>query len=159
MQAFDVCIEASGSSKGILLAMELTRPLGTVVQKSTCSAVGDPEMPDWSSIANDVVVNEKHLLGSRYDCPTLTTSSPRHLKNWCPLSLCSQFFCKMLQVRSLQPCAAGVAAASCEATCRAHGHCSVSYNRREGSHRQGQGKGVAESAFRDELLTKVGLSA
>ena len=86
VQAFDVCIEASGSSKGILLAVELTRPLGTVVQKSTCSAVGDPEMPDWSSIANDVVVNEKHLMGSRYDRLTATS---RLKKNWCPLSLSS----------------------------------------------------------------------
>ena len=135
MQAFDVCIEASGSSKGILLAMELTRPLGTVVQKSTCSAVGDPEMPDWSSLANDIVVNEKHLMGSRYDCLTAAFSLSRHpKKNWFSLSLCSQYFRKPLQVRSLQPCAAGVAAASCEATCRAHGHCSVSYLRREGSH-------------------------
>lgn len=64
-QAFDVCVEATGSSKGILLALELTRPMGTIVQKSTCSAINDPQMPQWSNIATDVVVNEKRLVGSR----------------------------------------------------------------------------------------------
>ena len=61
-------MEASGSSQGIKLALALTRPLATVVLKSTCSAVGDAAMPDWSSIANEVVVNEKTLLGSRWGC-------------------------------------------------------------------------------------------
>lgn len=70
MQAFDVCVEASGSSQGILLAIQLIRPLGTVIQKSTCSAVGDPNMPDWSTIANQVVVDEKRLIGSRQDVST-----------------------------------------------------------------------------------------
>ena len=68
-QAFDVCIEASGSSRGIKLALALVRPMGTVVQKSTCSAVGDAQMPAWSDIANDVVVNEKRLVGSRHAFP------------------------------------------------------------------------------------------
>ena len=64
-QAFDVSVEATGNSQGILLAVELVRPLGTVIQKSTCSIEGDKNMPDWSQIANDVVVNEKKLIGSR----------------------------------------------------------------------------------------------
>ena len=66
VQAYDVCVEATGSSKGILLALELTRPMGTIVQKSTCSAINDRQMPQWSHIATDVVVNEKRLVGSRY---------------------------------------------------------------------------------------------
>lgn len=58
-------VEASGSSQGIMLASAMTRPMGTLVLKSTCSAVNDPRMPKWSDIANDIVVNEKRLVGSR----------------------------------------------------------------------------------------------
>ena len=64
---FDVVIEASGSPQGILLALALTPPLGTIVQKSTCSTViKDPKtVLTWSAVANDVVVNEKTIIGSR----------------------------------------------------------------------------------------------
>lgn len=64
---FDVVVEASGSPQGITLAAALTRPLGTIVQKSTCSTVvTDPRtVVQWSTIANDVVVNEKKVIGSR----------------------------------------------------------------------------------------------
>jgi threonine dehydrogenase-like Zn-dependent dehydrogenase len=64
---FDVAIEASGSPQGILLALALTPPLGTIIQKSTCSTViKDPRMVvTWSAVANDVVVNEKTVVGSR----------------------------------------------------------------------------------------------
>jgi len=62
---FDVVIEASGSPAGILLTAALTKPMGTIVLKSTCSTESDGEMPTWSAIANDIVVNEKRLLGSR----------------------------------------------------------------------------------------------
>lgn len=59
-------VEASGSPAGIRLALALSRPLGTVVLKSTCANVaGDPEMPAWSEVGNDAVVNEKRLVGSR----------------------------------------------------------------------------------------------
>lgn len=61
---FDMTVEASGSSQGIKLALALTRPLGTVLLKSTVS-LHDPSMPGWSEVANDVVVNEKVLVGSR----------------------------------------------------------------------------------------------
>lgn len=60
-------IEASGSSQGILLASALTRPMGTILLKSTCSML-DAQMPKWTQIANDVVVNEKRLQGSRCVC-------------------------------------------------------------------------------------------
>lgn len=36
-QAFDVCIEASGTAAGVLLAVGMTRSMGTVVLKTTCS--------------------------------------------------------------------------------------------------------------------------
>lgn len=64
---FDVVIEASGSPQGILLALALTPPLGTIIQKSTCSTViKDPAtVLSWSAVANDVVVNEKTVVGSR----------------------------------------------------------------------------------------------
>jgi len=63
--AFDVVIEASGSPAGILLTAALTKPMGTIVLKSTCSTESDKDMPSWSAIANDIVVNEKRLFGSR----------------------------------------------------------------------------------------------
>jgi threonine dehydrogenase-like Zn-dependent dehydrogenase len=64
---FDTVIEASGSPQGILLALALTPPLGTIIQKSTCSTVvKDPRtVLTWSAVANDVVVNEKTVVGSR----------------------------------------------------------------------------------------------
>ena len=64
MQAFDVVIDATGSSQGILLALAMACCMGTIVLKSTCS-LKDPEQPQWSAIANDLVVNEKRLVGSR----------------------------------------------------------------------------------------------
>ena len=79
--AFDVVVEASGSSSGIELALSLCRPLGTVVLKTTCApppaaaaaaaaaaegaAEGGGEAVFWASVANDAVVNEKRLVGSR----------------------------------------------------------------------------------------------
>ena len=35
LQAFDVVIEASGSSQGIMLAAAICRPMGTIVLKSS----------------------------------------------------------------------------------------------------------------------------
>ena len=64
VQAFDVVIDATGSSQGILLALAMACCMGTIVLKSTCS-LKDPEQPQWSAIANDLVVNEKRLVGSR----------------------------------------------------------------------------------------------
>ncbi|MEW5311409.1 MAG: hypothetical protein WDW38_003128 [Sanguina aurantia] len=66
--AFDLCIEATGSSAGIRMAMHLTRALGTVLLKSTVSTSGHsgcPNQVSWAELANDIVVNEKTLLGSR----------------------------------------------------------------------------------------------
>lgn len=62
---FDVVVDASGSPQGITLAICLTRPLGTVVLKSTCSGQGVERMPQWTTLANDIVVNEKRVVGSR----------------------------------------------------------------------------------------------
>lgn len=63
--SFDVVVEASGSPSGILMSAALCRPLGRVVLKSTCAITTESGMPAWSAIANDIVVNEKVLLGSR----------------------------------------------------------------------------------------------
>lgn len=38
--------------------------MGTLVLKTTLS-LNDPDMPGWSELANDIVVNEKVLVGSR----------------------------------------------------------------------------------------------
>ena len=63
---FDVAIEATGSPSGVQLAVELLRPMGTLVLKTTCSLDADPKtLPNWSALANDIVVNEKTLVGSR----------------------------------------------------------------------------------------------
>ena len=75
---FDVVVEASGSGSGIELALSLCRCLGTVVLKTTCAppdvadpaaaaaAAGDKKKAVlWASVANDSVVNEKKLVGSR----------------------------------------------------------------------------------------------
>ena len=72
--AFDVVVEASGSSSGVRLALHLCRPLGTVVLKTTCAPPPDEgearsktstAVVHWASVANDAVVNEKRLVGSR----------------------------------------------------------------------------------------------
>ena len=64
MQAFDIVIDATGSPQAIALAMTMVRCMGTVILKSTCS-LKDAHQPQWSVIANDLVVNEKRLIGSR----------------------------------------------------------------------------------------------
>lgn len=64
--SFDVSIEASGSPTGVQRALELLRPMGTLVLKTTCSLDADPaSLPNWSALANDIVVNEKRVVGSR----------------------------------------------------------------------------------------------
>eukprot|EP00878_Enallax_costatus_P024420 GHUV01026058.1.p1 GENE.GHUV01026058.1~~GHUV01026058.1.p1 ORF type:complete len:312 (+),score=51.16 GHUV01026058.1:32-967(+) len=61
---FDMVVEATGSASSIRTALALTKPMGTLVLKTTVS-LNDPEMPGWSELANDIVVNEKVLVGSR----------------------------------------------------------------------------------------------
>jgi hypothetical protein len=67
--AFDACVEASGSSTGIRLALAITRPLGTIILKTTVS-LKDPNMPGWSEIANDTVVSEK--VGGVQTCASMS---------------------------------------------------------------------------------------
>ena len=55
---FDVVVEASGSESGLVLAVDLVRPLGTIVLKSTFH--GSPTWP-----ASRIVVDEISLVGSR----------------------------------------------------------------------------------------------
>eukprot|EP00198_Chlamydomonas_reinhardtii_P001904 XP_001691240.1 predicted protein [Chlamydomonas reinhardtii] len=86
---FDLVVEASGSAHGIRTALALCRPLGTVLLKSTVSTLQPPAAPatattagseqgqqqgpaaataaapTWAELANDIVVNEKVLVGSR----------------------------------------------------------------------------------------------
>ena len=64
---FDCVVEASGSGNAITMAVRLCRPMGTLVLKSTCSVDGgqSQRVVQWSEIANDVVVNEKLVVGSR----------------------------------------------------------------------------------------------
>ena len=57
---FDVVVEASGSPSGLMLAAAVTRPLGTIVLKTTC-AVGH----DSSFNTAPFVVKELVIVGSR----------------------------------------------------------------------------------------------
>ena len=56
--AFDVVIEASGSAKGLELALGLARPRGTIVLKSTYYGTAASDL-------SAVVVNELRIVGSR----------------------------------------------------------------------------------------------
>ena len=55
---FDVVVEASGSESGLILAVDLVTPLGTIVLKSTFH--GTPAWP-----ASRIVVDELSIVGSR----------------------------------------------------------------------------------------------
>ena len=61
---FPLVVEASGSSEGILAALRITRPMGTLALKSTVSV--SQGGVQWAQVANDIVVNEKALMGSRW---------------------------------------------------------------------------------------------
>lgn len=91
-------IEATGTSRGVITALELTRPMGTVVQKSTCSIDGDRNQPAWSQIANDVVVNEKKLMGSRYAFCIFVSHRSFNPSAWKQAELDEQAECKNLEV-------------------------------------------------------------
>ncbi|HRA39404.1 MAG TPA: alcohol dehydrogenase catalytic domain-containing protein [Pyrinomonadaceae bacterium] len=56
--SFDVVVEASGSESGFATALDLVRPRGTIVLKSTFHGT-----PTWN--ASRVVVNEISVVGSR----------------------------------------------------------------------------------------------
>lgn len=53
-----------GSAAGVSDALSLLRPLGTLVLKTTVS-LAEQQQPAWAALANDIVVNEKQLVGSR----------------------------------------------------------------------------------------------
>ena len=57
-RAFDVVVEASGAAQGFALAMQLLRPRGTLVLKSTFHGVTEIE-------AAPIVVDEISIIGSR----------------------------------------------------------------------------------------------
>jgi len=57
---FDVVIDCTGASAGFARAIELVRPRGTIVLKSTAAAAADP-----APRLNDIVVNEISVVGSR----------------------------------------------------------------------------------------------
>lgn len=54
----DIVVEATGSGAGLVSAMELCRPRGTIVLKSTVAVSGDVNLAP-------IVINEQTLLGSR----------------------------------------------------------------------------------------------
>lgn len=68
--SFDVVVEASGSPQGMENAVQLCRPLGTVVLKTTCagpSAAADAPLlaTALAGASTAVVVKELQLVGSR----------------------------------------------------------------------------------------------
>ncbi|NLX50691.1 MAG: alcohol dehydrogenase catalytic domain-containing protein [Deltaproteobacteria bacterium] len=58
MPGADIVVEATGSGAGIVAAMALCRPRGTIVMKSTVAVSGDVNLAP-------IVVNEQTVLGSR----------------------------------------------------------------------------------------------
>lgn len=56
---FDVCIEVTGNMGGLMFTAEITRPLGTVVLKTTCASGGT----EFNT--SPFVVKEINLIGSR----------------------------------------------------------------------------------------------
>ena len=56
---FDICVESSGSAGGIMMAAKLTRPLGSIVLKTTCAAGAK----DFNTAP--FVVKEITIIGSR----------------------------------------------------------------------------------------------
>ena len=68
--AFDVVVEASGTPSGVMLAASITRPLGTIILKTTCAA-------DATSFNTaPFVVKELRIVGSR--CGNF----PWHWRRW-----------------------------------------------------------------------------
>ena len=68
MSKFHMVVEATGSSGGITSALSLTRPMGHLVLKTTVSSAWTSESSPpvlFSDLCNDIVVNEKMLVGSR----------------------------------------------------------------------------------------------
>eukprot|EP01023_Acetabularia_acetabulum_P060316 TRINITY_DN7250_c0_g1_i7.p1 TRINITY_DN7250_c0_g1~~TRINITY_DN7250_c0_g1_i7.p1 ORF type:complete len:360 (+),score=61.46 TRINITY_DN7250_c0_g1_i7:60-1082(+) len=61
---FDIAIEATGSAGGLADVLKLSKPLGTIVLKSTV-APDAQGLPHLSSIFNQIVVDEKKIVGSR----------------------------------------------------------------------------------------------
>jgi threonine dehydrogenase-like Zn-dependent dehydrogenase len=59
----DVAVDVTGNVDGFRLAVELVRPQGTVVLKSTCA--GGTESADMAAVLATIVVNELTVLGSR----------------------------------------------------------------------------------------------
>jgi threonine dehydrogenase-like Zn-dependent dehydrogenase len=57
-RGFDVVVDAAGNPAGFRLALDLVRPLGTVVVKSTFAGACDVDM-------STIVVNEIRVIGSR----------------------------------------------------------------------------------------------
>ncbi|MCB9857880.1 MAG: alcohol dehydrogenase catalytic domain-containing protein [Phycisphaerales bacterium] len=57
-EAFDVVVDCTGSPEGLPIALQLVRPRGTIVMKTTCKS-------DHSVDLTALVVNEVMLLGSR----------------------------------------------------------------------------------------------
>jgi threonine dehydrogenase-like Zn-dependent dehydrogenase len=56
--SFDIVVEATGNSDGLVQALRLTRPLGTLVMKSTYADLADIDL-------TKLVVSELRVIGSR----------------------------------------------------------------------------------------------
>ena len=61
--SFDACVAATGSIKGLELAVKVVKPLGNLVLKSTCSARDTGDL--LTTVNNAIVVKEIVVQGSR----------------------------------------------------------------------------------------------
>ncbi len=63
---FDLVVEATANADGLRLAVDLIRPMGTIILKSTYAETADSNpFANFASVLSTIVVNEIKLIGSR----------------------------------------------------------------------------------------------
>jgi hypothetical protein len=87
----------------VKLSLALLRPMGTLVLKSTVSLVDKGELVKgvpWSELANDIVVNEKRIVGSRCVASMLTVGLETQ---WCAIADRQVYLLYVLRA-AVRPC-------------------------------------------------------
>mmetsp|Transcript_2013 Transcript_2013/g.2667 ORF Transcript_2013/g.2667 Transcript_2013/m.2667 type:complete len:353 (+) Transcript_2013:126-1184(+) len=62
--SFDIVIVATASIRGVEMATKIVRPLGKIIEKTTCSPAGSNGC-GYIDVLNDIVVKEIMMIGSR----------------------------------------------------------------------------------------------
>ena len=182
-QGFDVCIEASGSSQGIRLAAALTRSLGTIVLKSTCSNRRRRQRPGlcrhrqrhrgagadalwapgevWETLSTALHCFSLCLCDACLGLTVLSTLIVRAYRTTC-VHTCScssaaerpSMLCSLPQVRALPAGAQGAAGCAGQAAGGRHGVRRIQRERRRRGHREGQDQRRLEGRHHDGQLSE-----